>query len=201
MTSNIISSCSFWAFRIKSVNCFSLSTGTNIHPVECSGLVPRWKRMPERWWTFWTIGRRRLNLGDWVTRTRQHSASISYPLRSRVLQNQRPSMTRRPVMAEPFALLRINLRYIYNKDFGFNKNTQRFARYKNTFALVCFLVFSSANGASSKLQAKPSSKLQAKPSSKLQVQSAVLYSSLFVPILVVYPYQATSEGEYLTEGD
>ena len=34
-------------------------------------------------------------------------------------------------MAEPFALLRINLRYIYNKDFGLNKNTQRFARYKN----------------------------------------------------------------------
>lgn len=72
-----------------------------MHPAECSGLVPTWNRIPDRPGTSFTIGSSRLNFGDIVTLTVYHSASISTPCRSSVVQNRTPSIYKCPTSPAP----------------------------------------------------------------------------------------------------
>ena len=90
-------------------------SGTRIQPDECFGWVPTWKRIPERPGTLFTIGSSLLNRGDIVTLTVYHSASISTPRRSKVLQKIAPSTYKTPLTPpseEGDAVSRISLNII-----------------------------------------------------------------------------------------
>ena len=102
-------SCRCCACRRVWVSRVSVSrSGTRIQPDECFGWVPMWNRIPDRPGTPFNIGRRRLKRGDIVTFTVYHSASISTPRRSKVVQNRVPFKYSLPRMASPCGCLRIS---------------------------------------------------------------------------------------------
>jgi hypothetical protein len=70
MTSRMISSLAFWAFRMRLVSWVSLSAGTRMQPVECCGLVPRWKRIPV------LIGEEARGEGREARNTNRHAKSV-----------------------------------------------------------------------------------------------------------------------------